>query len=291
MKETTKAYLAGLTDGEGCITICESARIDHHGIKTSYPSLGPRFCIVNANKKLIESVLQDWTLGSIRKATYKNPQYKPTYVWETRKLKEILKIIECILPYLKLKKKQGLLMIEYCKSRLLAPKGGHCKYAKREKEIAKLIKILNHKDSFMIDKSHNETDIAMRAYLAGLIDGEGTIRIGIASSLGGGMTSQLYITNTSKNLLSYIKNLGPWRIREHKHQNSHWRIAYRLILERQTEILKILKNISPYLRLKRKQADLMIEYCKHRLSQAINTPYTERDKEIPKLIRKLNGRA
>lgn len=291
MKETTKAYLAGLVDGEGCITICESTRIDHHGIKTSRPSFGPRFCIVNTNKNLIESVLQDWTLGSIKEVRRKNPKHKPIYVWEIRRLGEILKAIEYILPYLKLKRKQALLMIEYCKSRLLAPKGGHCKYAEREKEIAKLIKVLNHEDSFMIDKSNSETSRIMKAYLAGLIDGEGTIRIGKASPPSGGMSPQLYITNTSGNLLTYIENLGPWRFREHKHQNSHWRKAYRLILERQTEILKILKNISPYLRLKRKQADLMIEYCKHRLNQVTNKPYTKRDKEIPKLIRELNGRS
>lgn len=290
MKETTKAYLAGLVDGEGCITICESARRDHYGIKTSYPSFGPRFCIVNANKNLIESVLQDWALGSIKEVRYKNPRYKPTYVWETRRLREILKAIEYILPYLKLKRKQALLMIEYCKSRLLAPKGGHCRYAEREIEIVKLIKALNHEDSFMIDKSNGETSRAMRAYLASLIDGEGTIRINKASP-SGGMSPQLYITNTSEKLLRYIGNSGPWRIHEHTHQNNHWRKAYRLILERQIEIIKVLKNISPYLRLKRKQADLMTEYCKHRLNQVRNMPYTECDREIPQLIRELNGRS
>jgi len=100
---------------------------------------------------------------------------------------------------------------------------------------------------------------ADRAYLAGVIDGEGSIGIDYH---GGHRTPsiRITITNTNLNLLAEIKavwggNLASWRKRK-----AGWKACSDLIWGGRPSTDKILKAVKPYLKAKKKQCQIALEF-------------------------------
>ena len=101
-------------------------------------------------------------------------------------------------------------------------------------------------------------------YIAGLFDGEGHVSIPISKRRG--QTPQYWlqigITNRDKNLLENVQKIlgvGHINIDERKDNPTKARICYRWIANSQ-EAAKVLTKILPYLRTKRKQAELGIMF-------------------------------
>lgn len=105
------------------------------------------------------------------------------------------------------------------------------------------------------------------AWLAGLIDGEGTIALSIFRGRGsGGVKTVFSISNTN------LENLGNARPilralagrdlipRPEKRSRSEWRPAFVLRTEKHSDIKAILEAVRPWLVGKRKQAELMLAY-------------------------------
>lgn len=147
------------------------------------------------------------------------------------------------------------------------------------------------------------------AYLAGFIDGEGCITFSIgkrnkACYANGGrlkcpkdmfyLLPSVQIVNTSLGVLEYIRSqLGYGTIFEGiKKKKKNHKIQYGLYFNQQRLILRLLKNIMPYLQIKGEQAKLMVEYCNRRIKEGKgrNHPYKPRDKEIALLVQDLNHR-
>lgn len=145
------------------------------------------------------------------------------------------------------------------------------------------------------------------SYLAGFIDGEGciTFSIGKRNKSYYAKDSQLkcpedmfyllpsiQITNVSLEVLEYIRDgLGYGRIfKKIKKKKKNHRAQYRLYFCRQKEILELLRSIRPYLHIKTKQAELMIEYCRRRIKEGRGRAHTykPRDKELALLVQALN---
>lgn len=102
-----------------------------------------------------------------------------------------------------------------------------------------------------------------RAYLAGILDGEGCIRI---RNNGSGGCVSVHVTNTNKDLLNwcldvtgmgYIYCIRKKRYGTHKKQ----RKAYAWELSPK-QAIRILKKIKKYLIVKKKEADLALGYQK-----------------------------
>jgi len=135
------------------------------------------------------------------------------------------------------------------------------------------------------------------AYLAGVIDGEGSITINKASK--GLLRPRIDICSTSKEFLEYL--LGIMRkhgidtgyfLQERKVPKNHKR-AYHLIWDTQKNVLKILEKIYPYLFLKRRQAKIVIDFCKSRLSNGrkrFGKKYSEYELKLYYEIKELNRR-
>jgi len=151
LKETTKAYIAGFLDGEGCITFSigkrnKSCYADNGRLKCPKDMfyLLPSIQITNTSLRTLQFMKNEIGFGKVfmrlkKKKLSDRKIYKLTFF----KQKDILKILESLLPYLILKRKQAILMIEYCKHRLREGKGRNHNYSERDREIASLVQNLN----------------------------------------------------------------------------------------------------------------------------------------------------
>lgn len=101
-----------------------------------------------------------------------------------------------------------------------------------------------------------ETELA---YLAGIIDGEGTFHIGFSSNR---WTSRVYVVNTDQNLIKWIQNkFGGLIYSRDSLKNPTWKTKHEWLLEK-TKILPMVELILPYLICKKAQAELMIKFRK-----------------------------
>lgn len=110
-----------------------------------------------------------------------------------------------------------------------------------------------------------------KAYIAGFLDGEGTISIQrqlwIANKTGSRFKATMEVANTSTDILNKIQlwtglgfmdnHCGIKRKKLNPHHKVCWKLRFR-----QGEIKVLLPEIFPYLQLKRPQAELVMEYFK-----------------------------
>lgn len=138
--------------------------------------------------------------------------------------------------------------------------------------------------------SHDEA-----VYVAGMFDGEGTFTIYIKGCIitsGNGVTPPLRpiisLVNTSQPLIKWLRpRLGNCTLK--KPHTKTRKAVYILQIARLMDIKTLLEQISPYLIVKKKQAELLLEFCNLRL-QGKWREYNPRLWEIAKEIRKLNRR-
>jgi len=97
------AYAAGFFDGEG--SICSSTQ------NRKYAQL--MVAITNTDKRIIE----DWTAkfgGNFYTNNYSSvSNRKPRHQWQTNKKATAVKVLRVLLPYLRVKKQQALLALEF----------------------------------------------------------------------------------------------------------------------------------------------------------------------------------
>ena len=96
------------------------------------------------------------------------------------------------------------------------------------------------------------------AYIAGIIDGEGTIALARVHPQE--MPSpELSISNTNLEVLKWIQKRTGGRIQKKKAMKANHRDAYVLRLRR-SHALRVLKIVIPFLLIKKQQAELLISH-------------------------------
>ncbi len=107
----------------------------------------------------------------------------------------------------------------------------------------------------------------MAAYIAGIIDGEGSIFITKWRQRSDiRYYPRIVIVNTNRLLIDNLnKILGPLvsEISTHKRKNSKHKVCYQIRIGKLENILSLLKQILPFLCAKKQQAILTIEYLKN----------------------------
>lgn len=147
---------------------------------------------------------------------------------------------------------------------------------------------------YLRPRSVGELTHDQRAYLAGLLDGEGTITISVrknkADPLKGGspITPLITITNTNKELIDHLHAiLNGSTIKTHGRLGIGDKDVWVLQIARILDVKALLEQIAPYLFVKKRQAGLLLEFCNLRLQDKWMR-YNPRLFEIAKEIRKLN---
>jgi len=126
--------------------------------------------------------------------------------------------------------------------------------------------------------------MVQRAYIAGLIDGEGYISLCYRKRVRDTVTHNclhpsVEISNTKKQLSIYCQK-----------QKGKWNAAYRLHISAVNDVYELLKQITPFLIIKKKQAILLMQFCEIRLSSRLGDGFSQRELDIYKKLRKLNKR-
>lgn len=93
------------------------------------------------------------------------------------------------------------------------------------------------------------------AYLAGLIDADGCIRINKENRI------QIDVTNTQLGMIEWVKENFGGRIafEEKSKKFDGWSDCYRIEIRKTKDVVKILEAIKPYLTIKQEKADELIK--------------------------------
>ena len=106
-----------------------------------------------------------------------------------------------------------------------------------------------------------------KAWLAGFIDGEGCLTILKSTRRGKhkdyvDYRPMIVISNTSLRVLNYIQCIcGYGSIYQREHIFPNAKLQHSLHIFRKQEILKLCRQLAPYLYLKQKHAKIIIDFC------------------------------
>ncbi|MFQ5552939.1 MAG: hypothetical protein ACE5EW_04390 [Thermoplasmata archaeon] len=268
-------YLAGFIDGEGSLSL---ARIPRRGRSTEYCV---RLSIANTNKRILLEVQSEFG-GTLARNPWKNPRWKPSYalIWTNAAAVELLRMISS---RLRVKSSNAVLLLEFAEhvteyGRPRDRKGRLLSLSKGEKEIREVyherLRLLNARgprephdsgrgDSQ--DSSREERGGVSLEYLAGFIDGEGSLMIAKTYVRRYGTTqyrSRLAISNCDRRILEAIKRDYGGIIVAQGHSVAGWKNGYQLVWT-SGMIRRFLPLIRSHLRIKRDQADLLLDFSRH----------------------------
>ncbi len=135
-------------------------------------------------------------------------------------------------------------------------------------------------------------------WLAGVIDGEGCISIS-TDKKANRLHAQVFLTNSNEEMLVKARRImlaiGVENPRLHFHSIGASKFSHRsnipchrIYVGTALGMTLLLQAILPQLTCKRGQAELMLEFLKHRKGRSARVRFTARDFEIAKLIREIN---
>lgn len=132
-----------------------------------------------------------------------------------------------------------------------------------------------------------KADDATRAYLGGILDGEGTISV--HQTRCGPIAPLVCVTNTDEELIKWIGRILdlPYYSREEEKHKTSFSVRCSQIWK----VHRILELLEPYLRIKTKKtlATLVMDFCRRRFEH-LYMPYMKEDKDTVIKIRELNQR-
>jgi hypothetical protein len=143
LTETEKAYLAGLVDGEGCISITKN--------KPARRSLNPNYYVqtfvVNTDERVIRYCQETTGVGSVTffPISKKKPKHKDQWTWCLRSASTV-DFLKQILPYMIVKKRQAELLIEFYEGDVSGINSVTEEVLFRREHYYQIIKDLKHMD-------------------------------------------------------------------------------------------------------------------------------------------------
>jgi len=121
------------------------------------------------------------------------------------------------------------------------------------------------------------------AYIAGLIDGEGSIQLSRHTQ--GQMQPQVRLFNTDLNMINFVNEVIGGNIQVHSDTRpEHKKPVYRLCWSRRSKIVEILRALEPYMITKKAQAQMLLAWC-----EARGTSFSVDDELAITTIKNLNG--
>ena len=115
--EVTRAYLAGLIDGDGAI----SATIERHSEKKFGFRVRVEIKLTQKDDKLLRSLAREFKAGRVS-SNRKNDSDYTTHDWIIRDKNDCIRILEDIRPFTRLKKRQTAIAIKILQSTVITRK-------------------------------------------------------------------------------------------------------------------------------------------------------------------------
>lgn len=108
ISERDKSFIAGLIDGEGWISV--KGNIIHSSMKKySYPS--PAFGLTSTQPEMIKYLMDILKIGTV--TWHEHGKWKPQVRYGITKASELIAFLEMIIPYLKWKKAEAILVLQW----------------------------------------------------------------------------------------------------------------------------------------------------------------------------------
>jgi hypothetical protein len=250
------AYLAGLIDTDGHIRVNEELHLDI-GITNTHPG------IMEWLGDNIEGGSVYWRNGKIGDTIN-------SVIVKSRRSFALFRIVQIdraigflrkIAPYLVQKRDQANLILQTYDA-------GHT-FRDIEYTIKSMKKIRYNLKLYRKDYSNNIQDIRMSpldwAYLAGSLDGDGCM---MTSYNYGSYTASLILTTINPDLLKWLNEHNLYPSINHRKTGSVF--LYNYYWHDEQMCYYILKNIAPYLIIKKDQAELLLDYIPNRLKLNIS---------------------
>lgn len=265
MKERTKAYAAGLIDAEGCISIYQAT--SRHG----NPQYQARIVLSNVNLAIVKWLVATFG-GFYTKHSPKEGQV--WYQWNINSKTAASSFLRDILPYLRIKKEEALVLQEFYNLEA-------AQNPSKRKELMDLIRGKKNRECVTTDTLDGSVDDKLtHAYLAGIMDGEGCISAAFTKS--GKPMLRIRMGNNYFPLIDLFQRLyGGWFHTQKARNKTLEFYTWEITTKEQRE--KFLLQITPYLRIKREQAEIALQ-----LVRLPRTPDRELRKSLCDRIRILN---
>lgn len=109
-KNQNNIYMAGIIDGEGCVTI-RKVYYQPREYNLKYPMYNIICNVANTDKRLLYWIKKNYD-GNIYKYVHKNKRYKDAYHWQVARRKAYI-ILRKIYPYLVVEKKRAEICMRF----------------------------------------------------------------------------------------------------------------------------------------------------------------------------------
>jgi hypothetical protein len=240
MKESQKAYYAGIVDGEGHLSIRKDS-------SSGYAKYSVVIKISQVDQKLGKS-LKECFGGSL--TTSSLPSGKTVYIWLPYGRICIKNFLLCVIPYLRIKTKQAKIIYKF-----LDIQG---KQPNKRDSLYRRVQIANNQVFRYNQWRHVDSHI--KSYLAGIFDAEGHQ---YENKNNGALI--VGITNNNQKLCFLAHSLygGHVRLKRRK-TSSRWADTYDWILVAKSATKQFLLDILPYLIVKKSRALNSLEYLRRK---------------------------
>lgn len=263
-EKITMAYLAGALDGDGSFSF-----IKKRDKRKFSPNFYPLIQLMNRHPN-IPTILKEYLGGS---CNWTNS--KESFQWKVEKRDKCINALEKICPYLVIKKRRAFLLLEFLKQNPRLFLGG--------KKISK--EILDKREDFYLEMKKMNLSISDKnkkfkedisifnekeifwSYMAGLFDTDGSFSIKMEKPKKGCISplysGQILISITDRKsidlLYSKFKDGSFFSIKAPTRNGKCFRFSIRSA----NGIKKFISNLLPYLNLKNKRAQCLLDFCEN----------------------------
>lgn len=265
-------YLAGFVDGEGYLALAKICR------RGRLPEYCARLVVYNTNREVLSLIQRSWG-GTMSAVASREANWKPGYalIWTNAAAANLL---QDLAPHLRVKARQADALLRFqehvrnCPRRrrrdgsLSSLAGGE---RMRREYLFQRMKELNTRDP-AIRKTHVGrrrlcgSKAPSPRYLAGFIDGEGSLMI-VKSRVGGQARleyrARVAVANTDRHVLDDIRRVYGGILVGYPPQAVGWNPGFQLVWT-EGMLPRILPVITPHLRIKQNQARLLSDFVRHK---------------------------
>lgn len=269
-------YLSGFIDGEGSLSL---SRIPRSG---GYREYCLRISIANTNRQILEEI-QDEYGGTLAGAGKGHPKWKPSYalIWTNA---AAARLLAAVAPHLRVKEGHATALLEFVdhlsrcqrrrdtKGRLLPLSRGEIRIREAFYKRLKRLNLRGRNSAYSKASGKRTPDSPFErkgrispAYLAGFIDGEGSLTIAKTHLRKQGTPEyrpRLALSSTFERILSQIRRGYGGLLYRYRNANVGWKDSC-LLIWTEGMLPAILSQVRPHLRIKQRQADIILDLIRH----------------------------
>jgi len=245
VKETSKAYMAGLMDAEGCfcITTCKHNTLGHQ-------LYDPSIRCASTFRPVFNWVVENFG-GTVYGHKISKGNILPRWDWATDSYKHSQQFLSLISPYLIIKKQEAFVLERfYGLFRQQVPA--------QRRELCDELRGLKTRESVTTNTLDIEWESNLiNAYFAGFFDGEGSIDYENA-----GRSVRIAVGNTAKSLLEFMAKQYGGKFRPLNGRPDHHAPMFNWSIRNKAESEKFLLQVLPYLKIKRDVAKTALSHIR-----------------------------